>query len=104
MEATQTRALTQQDLTDKVHGLLATAVNPRTKVTAEQLVKAIVSEIGNALGEGREVKLMHFGRFFVRTRPARKNFNLHKGEMEELPAKRVVAFAPGQRLKNAVAG
>jgi len=95
--------MNKQHLEQAVYCVLGGAKNPRSKETARLAVNAALDEIERGVRRDGEFMLVGFGRFFVRTRPARKNFNLRTGEMDQLEARQVAMFAPGCRLKKAAA-
>ncbi|MDB5368628.1 MAG: family DNA-binding protein [Roseomonas sp.] len=90
----QTRPLSRQDLIDSV----ATATNmPKTQ--ADAALKAVLGALGDALGEGREVRLAGFGSFAISARAARKGRNPATGEEVDIAASKSVKFKPAKDLK-----
>ncbi len=66
----------------------------------EQIVNAILDEIGNALAEGNRVELRGFGAFSVKHREGRKGRNPRTGEQVEVEAKSVPFFKTGKDLRD----
>lgn len=76
----------------------------KSKTEAGQMVDVVLGEIAGALQRGEKVSLLGFGNFEVRERAARLGRNPKTGETVHVEAKRVPAFKPGKRLKEAVNG
>lgn len=76
----------------------------KSKTEAGQMVDVVLGEIAGALQRGEKVTLFGFGNFEVRERAARLGRNPKTGETVHVEAKRVPAFKPGKRLKEAVNG
>ncbi len=66
----------------------------------EQIVNAILDEIGNAMAEGNRVELRGFGAFSVKHREGRKGRNPRTGEQVEVEAKSVPFFKTGKDLRD----
>ena len=70
----------------------------------QTLVQAIVQktldEIVAAIRKDGRIELRNFAVFEVVTRKARKARNPRTGEAVSVPAKRVVKFKPGKKLRN----
>ncbi|MCY4229470.1 MAG: HU family DNA-binding protein [Alphaproteobacteria bacterium] len=75
-----------------------------SKTAALQAVDGVFAEIGEALAGGNEVRILGFGSFVTRNRPARTARNPGTGERVEIAASTVPAFKPGKPLKDAVNG
>lgn len=73
-----------------------------SKKNAEKAVNHVLDSIFEALKEGREVRLMGFGRFDIRDREARMGRSRKTREPVELPAGKVPVFTAGIDLKNAI--
>jgi DNA-binding protein HU-beta len=90
----QTRPLSRQDLIDSV----ATATSmPKTQ--ADTALKAVLTVLGDALSEGREVRLAGFGSFAISERAARKGRNPATGQEVDIAASKSVKFKPAKDLK-----
>ena len=85
--------MTKTDLIKKV------AKVTRTKKEAARTVDAFLDAIREALAKGEEVRLKRFGCFKVKERAARIGRNPKTGEEVKVPAKKVVVFKAGDRLK-----
>ena len=75
-----------------------------SKREAEDIVSLFFEEIHNALEHGSSVKLSGFGNFELRDKDARPGRNPKTGEVIPVPARRVVTFKPGQKLRESVEG
>ena len=65
----------------------------------ENIVNAILDEIGNAMARGDRVELRGFGAFAVKERPARIGRNPRTGDPVKVSAKRVPFFKTGKELR-----
>ncbi|OOF35631.1 integration host factor subunit alpha [Rodentibacter heidelbergensis] len=72
------------------------------KQEAKTLVDNFFEEIRQSLESGNEVKLSGFGNFELRDKASRPGRNPKTGESIPVSARRVVAFKPGQKLRNRV--
>lgn len=88
-------------------GDLAAAVAARIGAAQSQAsgaIDAALDEIARAIGRGEEVRLVGFGVFFGKERPASQGRNPRTGEALEIPERRVVKFRAGAELKAAANG
>jgi len=69
------------------------------KREALELVDLFFQELGASLAYGEQVKLSGFGNFDLRDKVARPGRNPRTGEKVPIPARRVVTFSPGNKLK-----
>ena len=60
--------------------------------------------IGEALADGEDVRILGFGTFGTRARPARIARNPRTGENVSVAASTVPVFKPGRPLRSAVGG
>jgi len=84
---------------------LVNAVAEKTglsKVKAAAAVDGVISAISDFLKNGEKVSLVGFGTFEVVKRPARKGRNPQTGKEITIPAKNVVRFRAGKKLKDIV--
>jgi nucleoid DNA-binding protein len=84
---------------------LATAVHNRLQLSKRDsalAVDAVVEAMIQALTEGRELRLLNFGRFTTRKRGARPGRNPKTGVPVEITARTVVLFRPSEALKRSV--
>ena len=65
----------------------------------ENIVNAILDEIGDALARGQRVELRGFGAFSVKHRPARQGRNPRTGESVAVEEKWVPFFKTGKELR-----
>jgi len=88
-------------------GELIDAVSKLTqhsKVQTEQMFDAFMAVVQNALSSGNNVQMIGFGTFAVEERAARTGRNPATGKELSIPAKKVVKFKVGSKLKDSVAG
>ena len=90
--------ITKADLVNKVH-----ATNPNlTKAKAYDVVETVLQLIKNSLGNGNDVLLSGFGKFYVKDKSARRGRNPQTGNALMLEPRRVVTFKPSGHLRKAV--
>lgn len=65
----------------------------------ENIVNAILDEIGDALASGNRVELRGFGAFSVKNRPARTGRNPRTGEQVAVEEKYVPQFKAGKEIR-----
>ncbi len=75
-----------------------------SKVSTEETLNALMAAIQGSLAKGDDVQLIGFGTFAVQARAARIGRNPATGKELKIPAKKVVKFKVGSKLKDAVAG
>ncbi len=75
-----------------------------SKTSVEENLNAIVAAVQASLAKGDDVQLIGFGTFAVQARAARIGRNPATGKELKIPAKKVVKFKVGSKLKEAVAG
>lgn len=86
-------------------GQLAERLAGRTgmsRATAKDAVDGVFATIGEALANGEEARILGFGTFATRNRPARTARNPRTGETMAVAASTVPVFKPGRTLKDAV--
>ena len=71
-----------------------------TKVDSRKALDAVLDSIDEELKNDGKVVLVGFGTFSVTERSARKGINPRTRETIDIPAKKVVRFRPGSRLKD----
>lgn len=76
----------------------------KTKSSIEETLNALTAAIQASLTKGNNVQLIGFGTFAVEARAARIGRNPATGKELKIPAKKVVKFKVGSKLKDAVAG
>ncbi|MCF6155078.1 MAG: HU family DNA-binding protein [Candidatus Brocadia sp.] len=73
-----------------------------SKACGEMAVNAVLNGIKNGVKKTKEVRLIGFGTFSVRTRKARKGRNPQTGAVINIKASKTVKFTAGQDFKNVV--
>ncbi len=71
---------------------------------ARELVDLFFQELEACLADGEEIRFSGFGNFHLRDKKERPGRNPKTGENVPIPARRVVTFRPGQKLKARVEG
>ena len=66
-------------------------------------VEGVFEVIGEALANGQDARILGFGTFGTRNRPARTARNSRTGENVSIAASTVPVFKPGKTLKDVVA-
>jgi integration host factor subunit beta len=74
------------------------------RLTAEEVVAAVLDEMADRMAEGARVELRGFGSFQVRQYDAYTGRNPRTGEPIDVAAKRLPHFKPGKRLRTVVNG
>ncbi len=92
-------ALTKADMAASLFNELG--LNKRE---AHELVDLFFQELGASLADGEQIRLSGFGNFDLRDKSARPGRNPKTGETVPIPARRVVTFRPGQKLRARVEG
>ncbi len=69
------------------------------KKEARDLVHLFFQELEACLVDGEQIRLAGFGNFDLRDKSERPGRNPKTGEDIPIPARRVVTFRPGQKLK-----
>ncbi len=69
------------------------------KKEARELVDLFFEELEASLADGEQIRLGGFGNFYLRDKNERPGRNPKTGEKVPVPARRVVTFRPGQKLK-----
>ncbi len=72
------------------------------KKEALELVDLFFQELKACLADGEQIRLSGFGNFHLRDKSERPGRNPKTGENVPIPARRVVTFRPGQKLKSRV--
>ena len=75
-----------------------------TRATAERMVGAVFSAIGDALARDEPVAIAGFGQFVIRDRAARQGRNPQTGEPVAIAASKVPSFKAAKALRDAVSG
>ena len=83
------------DLADKVaaaHGL--------TKADAKKIVDTTFAAVTNAAAHGEEITLPSFGKFKVKSTPAREGRNPATGATIQIAASKKLVFSPAKQVKD----
>ena len=75
-----------------------------SRATADSVVSAVFSAIGDALASDDTVAIAGFGTFSTRTRAARQGRNPATGESIAIAASKAPAFKAGKTLRDTVNG
>ncbi|MDD5403920.1 MAG: HU family DNA-binding protein [Sulfuricella sp.] len=78
-------------------------ITQHSKSQTGEMFDAFMAVVQNALTSGNDVQMIGFGTFAVEERAARTGRNPATGKALKIPAKRVVKFKVGSKLKEAVA-
>lgn len=73
-----------------------------TRKQAADALDSFFAGVAETLKKGKSALFVGFGSFRVVKRAARKGRNPRTGGTMEIPAKKVVRFAPGKKLKDIV--
>ncbi len=92
-------ALTKADMAKSLFNELG--LNKRE---ALELIDLFFQELGASLAAGEQIRFSGFGNFALRDKKERPGRNPKTGEKVPIPARRVVTFRPGQKLKARVEG
>jgi len=79
-------------------------ITQHSKSQTGEMFDAFMAVVQNALLSGDNVQMIGFGTFAVEERAARTGRNPATGKELKIPAKKVVKFKVGTKLKDAVAG
>ncbi len=92
-------ALTKADMVESLFNAIGL-----NKKEARELVDSFFEELEASLADGEQIRLGGFGNFYLRDKNDRPGRNPKTGENVPIPARRVVTFRPGQKLKARVEG
>ncbi len=87
-------ALTKADMAESLFNEMGL-----NKIEARELVNSCFQELVASLAVGEQVKLSGFGNFDLREKNARPGRNPRTGEKVPIPARRVVTFRAGEKLR-----
>lgn len=89
--------MNKADIADRVADRIGVS-----RAAAGDAVEAVFDAVGEALAQGEEVRIVGFGTFGIRNRPARTGRNPRTGERVEIRASTAPTFRPGKPLRAAV--
>jgi DNA-binding protein HU-beta len=75
--------------------------NNFTKVEAERTINSFTDAVTSALGEGKEISLIGFGKFYTSKVEAREGRNPKTGAPLKIDAYTQAKFSAGENLKKA---
>lgn len=90
--------MTTKDLTREVAARL-----DYTQKDVGEVISTTFEIISNAMADGADVKINHFGTFTTQTRPAHKGYNPLTGERIDVKENVIPKFRAGSELKKAIA-
>ena len=91
------------DIEDRGGGGGAVRLGLNTAV-AKDAVDGVLEAINEALANGEKVRILGFGTFGVRKRPAHTGRNPRRGESVSIAASTVPVLKPGKTLRDAADG
>jgi nucleoid DNA-binding protein len=74
-----------------------------TQSDVAKIIEGTFDTISQTLAEGKRWELRDFGVFEVKTRASRIGRNPRTGDQVPVPARRVVTFRPGKKMKEMIA-
>ncbi|GJM45595.1 MAG: hypothetical protein DHS20C21_24370 [Gemmatimonadota bacterium] len=89
--------ITKQDLVYRISERIG-----QKKVVTKQIIQSFIDEIVQELERGNRLEFREFGVFELKERAARKARNPQTGDSVYVPAKKVVHFKPGRKMKEVV--
>ena len=89
--------ITKQDLVYRISERIG-----QKKVVTKQIIQSFIDEIVRELERGNRLEFREFGVFELKERAARKARNPQTGDSVFVPAKKVVHFKPGRKMKEVV--
>ncbi len=92
-------ALTKRDMVESLFDEIGL-----NKKEARELIDIFFEELEACLANGEQIRLGGFGNFYLRDKSKRPGRNPKTGEEVPIPARRVVTFRPGQKLRARVEG
>ncbi len=89
--------MTKADLIDAMAGDTGLS-----KKDCDKILDSFTTQVTNSLKEGNEVRLIGFGSFTVKDRPARTGRNPRTGDTIQIAACKAAGFKAGTELKKAI--
>jgi len=89
--------ITKQDLVYRISERTG-----QKKVVTKQIIQSFIDEIVHELELGNRLEFREFGVFELKERAARRARNPQTGDSVFVPAKKVVHFKPGRKMKEVV--
>lgn len=97
MDQPENRTITKKELVNRI-----SEETSQTKVVVKEILQRFLDEIILELSQGNRLEFREFGVFEVRERAARKAQNPRTLEKVAVPARRVVKFKVGRRMRRLV--
>ena len=94
-----TGTLTRADLSEAVHAEIGLS-----RADSALLVEQVLGKIGDALVDGRNVKISSFGTFVLRQKGQRLGRNPKTGEEVPIEPRRVLTFRASQLMRDRING
>ena len=92
-----TGTLTRADLSEAVHAEIGLS-----RADSALLVEQVLDKIGDALIDGRNVKISSFGTFVLRQKGQRLGRNPKTGQEVPIEPRRVLTFRPSQLMRDRI--
>jgi DNA-binding protein HU-beta len=73
-----------------------------TKADSERAINSFVNVVASTLKHGKDVTLVGFGSFSVKTTTGRSGRDFSTGKTIQIPPRNSVKFKPGKTLKDSV--
>ena len=89
--------LTRAELSEAVHNEIGLS-----RAECSDLVEAILSQMGDALAKGQNVKISGFGTFILRDKPRRIGRNPKTGVEVPIDPRRVLTFRASQKMRERI--
>lgn len=89
--------LTRADLSEAVHNEIGLS-----RAECSDLVEAILTQMGDALAQGQNVKISGFGTFILRDKPQRIGRNPKTGVEVPISPRRVLTFRASQKMRERI--
>lgn len=80
------------------------AAHNLTKTDAKKIVDSVFDAIAEAASSGDEIALNGFGKFKVKSSPAREGRNPANGETIQIAASKKLTFSPAKAIKDKLNG
>jgi DNA-binding protein HU-beta len=81
---------------------LMSVITKLSKADCKRAIEGFIESVSKTLKKGKSVVLTNFGTFAVASRKRRVGVNPSTGRKMEIPAKKVVKFKPGKKLRKSV--
>jgi integration host factor subunit alpha len=89
--------MTKIEIVEKIHNEL-----DFSKKDSSELLEAVFSIMEQTLGAGEDIKISGFGKFEVKQKKDRRGRNPATGETITIGARRILAFKPSNKIRQAI--